>query len=94
MADDAELVAMRAQIDATNLELCEVLQRRARLVMRIARRKRALGLPLVDAARESAMLEAAMVEPGDGFAPDELAAALAQVFAHYRRLCLRVGSEP
>lgn len=94
MRDDADLLALRLQIDAANRELRDTMQKRARLVAEIARRKRALGLPLVDLAREEAMLDALLVEPGDGFTRQELAAALTQLFASYRQLCLRVGSGP
>jgi chorismate mutase len=92
MSIDAELAALRAEVDAVNRDLVDVLQRRARLVIQIARRKRALGVPLLDPAREREMLDAALRAPGPGFARDELARALAALFACYRDLCVRAGS--
>lgn len=92
MPEDAELLALRAEIDATNHALRDALQRRARLVERIARRKRALGVALVDPARERAMLDALLQEPGAGFTRDELAAVLTDLLRHFRMLCVRAGN--
>jgi len=94
MHEDAELQQLRAEVDAVNRELRDTLQRRARLVARIAGRKRDLGLPLADRQREREMLEALLAAPGDGFDRDELATVLTQLFACYRRLCERAGRSP
>jgi chorismate mutase len=94
MDDDAELHALRGEIDSVNRALRDVLQRRARLVEKIARRKRHLGVPLVDEARERAMLAALLADPGEGFTRDELAAVLDDLLRAYRQLCLRAGTTP
>jgi chorismate mutase len=93
MGDDPELAGLRAAIDRTNRELCEVLQRRARLVRAVAARKRALGLALVDPARERAMLAAMLDDAGEGFDRAELRQVLRGLLARYRGLCVRAGSE-
>lgn len=94
MSDDRELHALRAEIDRTNRELRDTLQRRARLVQRIARRKRALGLPPADPAREQAMLQAMLHEPGEGFAREELRDVLTFLLGRYRELCVRMSDAP
>ncbi len=84
-----DLPALRARMDALNARLVALLQERAALVAVIARHKRQAGLPAADPAREAAMLEALLREPGPGFARDELAALLRAVFAASRGLCER-----
>ncbi len=93
MPDDPQLLALRAQIDAVNLRLRDVLQERARLVQQVAARKRALGAPMVDAAREAAMLDALLAGAGEGFAPEQLARVLRGLFRAFRRLCVQAGHD-
>ncbi len=94
MSDDAELRDLRAEMDVVNRDLCDALQRRARLVQKIARHKRALGLPMIDTARERSMLDALLQAPGEGFGRDELARVFTQLLACYRDLCVRTGNAP
>ena len=93
MPDDPPLLALRAQIDTVNLRLRDTLQERARLVQQVAARKRALGAPMVDAAREQAMLDALLTGAGEGFAPEQLARVLRGLFRAYRRLCVQAGHD-
>lgn len=94
MSDDPDLLDLRAAIDAVNLRLRDLLQERARLVLRVAARKRALGMPMVDAAREQQMLARLLASPGEGFSRDELARVLRVLLRSYRRLCQRAGQTP
>lgn len=51
------LGALRAKVDELNTELLDLLERRAAIVLEIAKVKRTLGLAPFDPAREEAMLE-------------------------------------
>jgi chorismate mutase len=88
------LADLRREIDAINLALRDLLQRRARLVESIARTKRARGLPIADPEREAAMLETLLDAPGAGFDRDTLAGLLRAVFAASRALAERTAAEP
>jgi chorismate mutase len=88
------LAALRAEIDAVNLALRDLLQQRARLVARIARTKRARGLPIADPEREAAMLEALLDAPGAGFDRETLAGLLRAVLAASRALAERTAAAP
>jgi chorismate mutase len=83
---DAELDALRAQMDALNTRLRDVLQERARLAGRIADHKHAAGLPMVDAPREDAMLARLLKDSGEGFDRATLEVLLRSVFAASRAL--------
>jgi chorismate mutase len=85
---DPELAALRARVDAVNRALRDLIQERARLVWAIGGRKRVLGLPALDPARERQMLADLVREPGEGFSADELRRVLALLMRAYRRLCL------
>ena len=85
-ADRENLEQLRAQMDALNLRLRDLLQDRARLVARIGAWKRQRGLPLADPAREQQMLAALLREPGTGFSPAALERVLRAVFAESRAL--------
>ncbi|MGE3174866.1 MAG: chorismate mutase [Planctomycetota bacterium] len=89
-----ELLRLRAEIDALNAELCQVLHRRARLCRAIARHKATTGLPAVDDARERAMLAALAAAPADGFEPAALDRILRAVFAESRAIVERGGAVP
>lgn len=84
-----ELTRLRAEMDTINLQLLSVLQQRAELLRRIARHKRAHGLPLVDTARERDMLQALLQRGGDGFDRAALQQILEVVFARSRELVQR-----
>lgn len=58
MAPDPTLAALRAEIDALDRTLIDVLAARRDAVARIAAHKQGAGLPPLDPARESAMLSA------------------------------------
>lgn len=66
---DDTLEPLRQEIDQLNLELLELLNRRAARVAEIGRRKRELGLPGYDPVRESRML-ARLLEHNAGPFPD------------------------
>lgn len=85
---DPELAALRQRIDAVNRALRDLIQERARVVRAIAARKRALGLPALDPAREREMLADLLRAPGEGFAVPELRRVLALLMRAYRRLCV------
>jgi chorismate mutase/prephenate dehydrogenase len=56
-APPGEVVAARVAIDEIDHAIVDLLARRRALVAELFSSKRALGLPLYDAARESALLE-------------------------------------
>ncbi|MBR6028070.1 MAG: chorismate mutase [Clostridia bacterium] len=60
----SELTALRARLDETDRELVAAFERRMRLSLDIADCKRAVGLPVLDAAREEQVLasRAAMLD--------------------------------
>ena len=62
-----ELARQRARMDRLNRRLRDLLQERARLAIGIATWKTARGLPVVDAARERAMLSRLLESPPPGF---------------------------
>ena len=85
MNNDCELHALRREVDAVNQRLVAVLHERARLVRRIGVYKQALGMSVVDAAREQAMLAELLRElPAHGFSAEALANILQAVFAASR----------
>lgn len=86
MSSTDELARLRAEMDALNRELLQLLQRRARLVRRIGEHKQRQGLPLVDVRRERAMLRELLRDPGEGFDRDALRQILASLFAASRAL--------
>jgi chorismate mutase len=81
-----EIERLRREIDALNDELAGLLQARARLVAEIGRLKARLGLPAVDARRESEMLARILHKAPEGFANHDLERIFRQVFAASRRL--------
>jgi len=85
------LADLRAEMDALNLRLGDLLQQRARLCITIARYKQAHGIALADPAREQAMLQHVLQHAGPGFDRQELQQILQQVFAASRALALRTG---
>ena len=87
------LLAMRAEIDAINVRLRDLLQQRANVCRRIATHKREHGLPLVDPSREADMLMALLRDCGEGFEPEALARIFGAVLAESRALVLD-GDEP
>jgi len=51
------LAELRGEVDGLNTELLDLLERRAAIVLEIARAKRTLGIAPFDPAREEEMLE-------------------------------------
>jgi chorismate mutase len=89
-----EVERLRAEIDRVNAALVGALQQRARLCRLIAQQKRQLGWPMVDAARESAMLEAMLhrgAADADGFPTAALKRIVRAVLAESRALVESVG---
>ena len=89
-----EVQQLRAAMDAVNSVLVLVLHQRAQMCRRIAACKVRLGLPLVDEARERAMLEAMLREdPGhdEGFPPAALERIVRAVLAESRALVEEAG---
>lgn len=66
---DERLESLRHQIDSLNLEILELLNRRASVALEVGRRKAELGLPAFDPVRESGML-ACILEQNQGPFPD------------------------
>ncbi len=64
-----ELEDLRAKMDAVDEELCKLLTRRMEIAKEIGLWKRANGLPVEDAARESEKLEAITREAGADMEP-------------------------
>jgi chorismate mutase len=60
-----EVADLRCRIDAVNLEMLRLLERRAELALEVGRLKQACGLPLRDAQREFDML-AGLVDQSRG----------------------------
>jgi chorismate mutase len=87
-----ELSQLRDEMDALNLDLRALLQRRALLVGEIVRLKRARGLPPVDAEREAEMMRRVLDRPGPGFEPDALRAIFAALFVASRALAARISA--
>lgn len=89
-ATHPDLAELRAALDVCNRRLAAVLHERAGLVRAVAARKRAVGAPIADPAREATML-AAVAEFGakDGFPIDALQRIFAAVFAESRALAER-----
>jgi len=87
MPDDGDLQHFRAAMDAINERLAALLLERARLVRTIGAWKRQHGLPPVDEARETAMLDALLRNaPADGYPRDSLRTIWRTVFDASRRL--------
>lgn len=87
------LVRQRARMDRLNARLCALLQQRARLAIAIARWKAARGLPVVDAARERAMLAAMLATPAPGFAPAALRRLLRAILRESRAAAVAAARE-
>jgi len=54
---DPTLEALRAEIDAIDQQILELVAARVRVVLRVGELKRRLGLPVYDPERERGMLE-------------------------------------
>ena len=87
-----ELIAMRAEIDALNLALRNLLQQRAQLCRRIARHKKRSGLPLVDPSREADMVMQLLRDCGDGFSPESLARIFGALLDESRSIVIDEGA--
>lgn len=69
---EAQLSALRAQVDEINNKLLELLQHRATVVLEIAARKRAMGLDGYDPKREDEMLHRLLERSEGPFARSEV----------------------
>jgi chorismate mutase len=86
LRDLLELSVLRAEIDAVDRRLVDLLDRRARLVRALAPRKSALRLPAVDRERERAMHPSFASRPIDGLPARDLAALRAAARRVFRRI--------
>lgn len=87
MIDDgtSRLAELRKSIDGINLQLLDLLSRRARLAYDVAQLKERTGRDVHDPERELTML-AALVDANEGPLPDRVVAELFQdIFRHSRR---------
>ena len=82
--DDVKLRELRATMDRLNVELRDLVQRRARLSREIRARKEALDLPVHDAEREQDQVDAWREKPGDGMSPDALERVLRRILEECR----------
>ncbi len=57
MTPPPELDTLRAEIDALDQQILDLVAARVRVVLRVGELKRRLGLPVYDPERERAMLE-------------------------------------
>jgi len=85
-AADLRVRTLRDELDDVDRRLVELLHRRARLVRAVAQRKRALGMPALDPARERAMAEDLLAAEEHGLPPRDLARVLAFAMRRYRAL--------
>jgi 3-deoxy-7-phosphoheptulonate synthase/chorismate mutase len=91
-ADD--LSRLRRGIDAVNLQLLRLLERRGELVLDIARIKQFRGIPLRDIRRELDMLESIATQSRSLFDRNEVATVFRAIFAVSRSLAARVIARP
>jgi 3-deoxy-7-phosphoheptulonate synthase/chorismate mutase len=83
--ETSRLAELRERIDGINLELLQLLSRRAQLVHEVAQLKERTGREVHDPERELSML-AALVDANRGPLPDHVVAELFQdIFRHSRR---------
>ncbi len=82
----SEIERLRETINAIDEQIVRLLTERARVALAIGRTKRALGIPLHDAARENAVLERAQTL-NQGPASDR---ALQAVYRNIIDMCLEV----
>ena len=81
---DEELARLRAQIDAIDVQLVDVLDRRGALVFAVGDWKRRAGRAAHDPARESAIIDKAARLPRAHLADGELRELLQALIAAYR----------
>ncbi len=90
MSTDPTLAALRAEIDALDRTLIDVVAARREAVERIAAHKRSAGLPPIDPSRESAMLAAMTAYAARRDVPEALVhAILSAVLTDSRRTVAR-----
>ncbi|MFO1055252.1 MAG: chorismate mutase [Planctomycetota bacterium] len=90
--DDLLLRALRDSVDDVDHRLLRLLHERARLVARIGTRKRALGLPAVDRAREAAMAALHARSDAKGLSPGELRRLVAVARRVFRGIASRTAA--
>jgi chorismate mutase len=84
--DDLHLATLRAEIDDLDARIVDLLHERAARVRAVGARKRLLGLPALDPAREREMADRLARAHPRGLGRDELARILAFAMRVYRRL--------
>jgi 3-deoxy-7-phosphoheptulonate synthase/chorismate mutase len=75
-----ELNGLRKEIDGLNRELLDLVERRARVVQRIARFKKGRGVAAYDPTREESMLRDLFRDSSGPFLPSELRAIFSLIF--------------
>jgi 3-deoxy-7-phosphoheptulonate synthase/chorismate mutase len=86
-----DLVRLRCSIDAVNLQLLRLLERRGDLVLEIARLKRRRGVTLLDARRELDMLENIAAQSRGLFDRNEITGVFRGIFEASRSLAQRLS---
>lgn len=84
MSDD--LAALRARIEQVDASLVALIAERQQLARRVGTHKRACGLPVIDPAREAAVItRAGMLARDAGLPEDHMRALFRQLVALSRR---------
>ncbi|HSD75718.1 MAG TPA: chorismate mutase [Steroidobacteraceae bacterium] len=85
-----DLTRLRRGIDAVNLELLRLLERRGELVLEIARLKQRRRITLLDTGRELDMLENIAAQSRGLFDRNEITAVFRGIFEASRSLAQRL----
>ncbi|PSH05678.1 MAG: chorismate mutase [Acidobacteria bacterium] len=83
----------RTEIDELNLELLQLINRRAQVVADIARLKRESKLPVSDEAREAAIFNTLLNENSGPLNAASIKRIFGSIIAESRRLQYRLGVE-
>jgi chorismate mutase len=88
------LTQQRTTIDQLDLELLNLINRRAQAVAEIARLKREHSLPVSDEAREAAILNAVLQSNSGPLNAASVKRIFGSILAESRRLQHHMGAEP
>jgi len=80
MSNEARLLELRAQVDAINMQLLELLNQRARVVGEIGKVQSSIGAGFYDPAREAQMLQAIELANNGPFSNETIKGLFKQVF--------------